>query len=265
VLDLDDTGRVVSWEEKPAVPRSPWVSMGIYVFNKDALIEVLQHDAEDHQSSHDFGRDVIPGIYHSHRVFGYQYQDYWRDVGTVQSYWEANMDLVGPTPELDLNAPERKIRTSRLTAPPARFGPHAAIRSSLLSAGAFIAGTVENSVISPFAVIEEGALVRDSIVQHAAVVRRGAVVDRAIVDKEVDIGASAVIGEGALTIANVDRPDILHTGITIIGKRARIPAGFHVGRNVIIGPGVDDELDDFSELLSGATLMPTHMPLHLFV
>ena len=265
VLDLDATGRVVDWEEKPAVPRSPWVSMGIYVFNKDALLDVLQEDARNPDSTHDFGRDVIPAIFGSHRVYGYQYQDYWRDVGTVQSYWDANMDLVAANPELDMNASDRKIRTSRLTAPPARFGPESQVRSSLISAGSYIGGSVEHSVVSPFAVIEEGAQVRDSIVQHGAAIRRGAVLDRAIVDKEVEIGPNAIVGEGSMSIANIDRPDILNTGISIIGKRARIPAGFRIGRNVIIGPGVDEELREYEELSSGATLMPTHMPLHLFV
>jgi glucose-1-phosphate adenylyltransferase len=119
--------------------------------------------------------------------------------------------------------------------------------------------------VSPFAVIEDGARVRDSIVQHGAVIGRGAVVDRAIIDKEVEIGQNALVGDGSMTIANAERPDILDTGISILGKRARIPAGFRIGRNVIIGPGVDEELRDYDELSSGATLMPTHMPLHLFV
>jgi glucose-1-phosphate adenylyltransferase len=225
----------------------------------------LREDAADPDSTHDFGRDIIPAIYSTRRVFGYQYQDYWRDVGTVQSYWDANMDLVAPNPELDLNAADRRIRTSRLTAPPARLGPTSRVRSSLISAGSYIAGSVEHSVISPFVVIEEGAHVRDSIVQHGAVIRRGVVVDRAIVDKEVEIGAMATVGEGSTTIPNAERPDILNTGISIVGKRAHIPAGFRIGRNVIIGPGVDEELRDYEELSSGATMMPMHMPLHLFV
>ena len=265
VLDLDETGRIVDWEEKPANPRSPWISMGIYVFNKDVLIDALQADAEDQQSSRDFGRDVIPAIYSNLRVFGYQYQEYWRDVGTVQSYWQANMDLTEPNGELDLNAPERKIRTARLTAPPARFGPASHVHGALVSAGAVIDGTVEGSVISPFAIVEEGAVVRDSIIHHGSVVRRGAVVDRAILDKEVEVGPEARVGFGRDDIANQERPDIVNTGISIIGKRVKVPARFEIGRNVIIGPGVEEELEAFPGLASGATVMPTHMPLHLFV
>ncbi len=265
VLDLDETGRVVDWEEKPANPRSPWISMGIYVFNKDTLIDALQADAETQQSRRDFGHDIIPAIYPRLRVFGYQYQEYWRDVGTVQSYWDANMDLTEAYPELELNAPERKIRTSRLTAPPARFGRESRVHSSLISAGARIDGTVEHSVISPFAVVEEGAIVRDSIIHHGTIVRRGAIVDRAIIDKEVEVGPEASIGCGSADVPNEARPDIVNTGITIVGKRVKVPGRLQIGRNVIIGPGVEDELEAFRELPSGATVMPTHMPLHLFV
>ncbi len=98
VLDLDATGRVVDFQEKPAQPRAPWASMGIYIFNKDVLIRELEIDAELENSSHDFGRDIIPRIFQTHRVFGYQYQGYWRDVGTVESYWNAHMDLLAANP-----------------------------------------------------------------------------------------------------------------------------------------------------------------------
>ncbi|MEZ4492791.1 MAG: sugar phosphate nucleotidyltransferase [Dehalococcoidia bacterium] len=265
VLDLDEAGRVMDWEEKPANPRSPWISMGIYVFNKDVLVEALQADAEDPSSRRDFGHDIIPAIYRTHRVFGYQYQEYWRDVGTVQSYWDANMDLTQPYPELELNAPERKIRTSRLTAPPARFGSESRVHSALVSAGARIDGTVERSVVSPFAIVEEGAVVRDSIIHHGTVIGRGARVDRAILDKEVVVGPGAWIGYGDGDTPNEERPDIVNTGITIVGKRVRVPGGLRIGRNVIIGPGVDEELRGLGELAAGATVMPTQMPLHLFV
>lgn len=265
VLDMDENGRVFDFEEKPAQPKSPWISMGIYVFNKDVLIQALQEDAERRDSTRDFGTDVIPAIYSQVRVYGYQYHDYWRDVGTVQSYWDAHMDLLAANPALDLNAENMKIRTARLTAPPARFGARAEVSEALVCPGARIEGVVERSVISPFATVEEGALVRDSIIQHGAVVRRGALVDRTIVDKEVDIGAGAIVGEGSWSIPNTERPDLLNTGITIVGKRVMVPSGLRVGRNVIIGPGVKDELEGFEELAGGATVMPSQMPLHMFV
>jgi glucose-1-phosphate adenylyltransferase len=266
VLELDSNGRIVDWQEKPEEPKSTWVSMGVYCFNKDVLVEELQADADlGDQSTHDFGRDIIPRIFQRYRVFGYQYQEYWRDVGTIQSYWQAHMDLLGPRPALDLDDPDLKLRTSAPTMPPAWIGPRAEVIDSLISPGARIAGRVVRSVISPGAVIEEGAEVRDSIIQHRCVIRQGAVVDRSILDKEVTVGAGAYIGYGDDFRPNLERPDIVNTGITVIGKRATIPAGLRVGRNVVVGPGVEEELADLDELPSGASVHPTHIPLHLFV
>ena len=143
VLDLDQNGRIIDFEEKPANPRSPWVSMGVYVFNKDVLVEQLQGDADlGDQSRHDFGRDIIPRMYRTHRVFGYQYQSYWRDVGTVESYWSANMDLLAPNPPMNREDPDLRLRTAGGVQPPAKFGANARIHESLVSAGARIDGTV---------------------------------------------------------------------------------------------------------------------------
>jgi len=266
VLDLDQNGRVVDFEEKPRNPRSPWVSMGVYIFNKDTLVEQLQADADlGDQSKHDFGRDIIPRMYQSHRVFGYQYQGYWRDVGTVESYHAAHMDLLSAHPPLDLNDPDRMIRTAGSILPPARVGPRAIVQESLISPAAQVDGRVIRSVISPGVVIEEGAEVRDSVVQHRCVIRAGAVVDHAILDKEVTVGRGAVVGEGDSSIANFERPDIVNTGISIVGKRVVIPSELRVGRNVVIGPGVHDELLERAVLETGASVHPTQMPLHLFV
>jgi len=266
VLDLDQNGRIVDFQEKPTEPRSPWVSMGVYVFNKDVLVEQLQADADaGDQSKHDFGRDIIPRMYESHRVFGYQYQEYWRDVGTVESYWDAHMDLLASKPELNLDNPDLRLRTAGSILAPARLGPHAAVTNSLIAPAAQVLGRVTRSVISPGVIIEDGAEVRDSVIQHRCIIRSGAVVDRSILDKEVTVGRGAVIGEGAENVANFERPDIVNAGITIVGKRVTVPARMHVGRNVVIGPGVHDELLDLSLLASGSSVHPTQMPLHLFV
>ena len=266
VLEMDAGGRVVDFQEKPAEPRSPWVSMGIYCFNREALIEALQEDAElGEASAHDFGADVVPRVFANRRVFGYQYLDYWRDVGTIEAYWQANMDLTGPHPPLRLANPDAPLRTAGPAREPARFGARAAPRTALISPGARIEGTVERSVISPGVVVEEGAAVRDSIVCHDGVIRAGAVVDRAILDKEVTVGSGAVVGTGADLRPNRERPDIVNRGISIVGKRAAIPAGMTVGRNVVVGPGVAGELAGRDAIASGETVQPDEMPLHLFV
>lgn len=266
VLEMDAGGRVVDFQEKPAKPRSPWASMGIYCFNREALIEALREDAElGEASAHDFGGDVVPSVFAKRRVFGYQYLDYWRDVGTIEAYWQANMDLTGPRPPLRLANPDAPLRTAGPAREPARFGAKAAPRTALVSPGARIEGTVERSVISPGVVVEEGAAVRDSIVCHDGVIRAGAVVDRAILDKEVTVGSGAVVGAGADVRPNRERPDIVNRGISIVGKRAAIPAGMTVGRNVVVGPGVAGELAGRDAIASGETVQPDEMPLHLFV
>lgn len=266
VLDLDTSGRVIDFQEKPAHPRSPWVSMGVYCFNKDVLVEQLQADADlGDASQHDFGRDIIPRIFRTHRVFGYQYQGYWRDVGTVESYWTSTMDLLAPNPPLSLNDPDLRVRTAGAIQSPTFIGPRATVHNALISPGAQIHGSVFRSVISPGVVVEEGAEVRDSVLHHRCVVRAGAVVDRAILDKEVSVGRGAVIGEGDVYVPNFERPDIVNAGITIVGKRVVIPSDLHVGRNVVIGPGVQEELMERGHLASGESVHPTQMPLHLFV
>ncbi len=266
VLDLDANGRIIDFQEKPQQPRSPWVSMGVYCFNKEVLVEQLQRDAElAEASAHDFGRDIIPRMYQEHRVFGYQYLGYWRDVGTVQSYWSANMDLIHDQGDLPMDDPELRLRTAGAILPSARFGPKSTVHDSLISGAARIDGTVIRSVLSPGVIVEEGAEVRDSVLQHRCVIKSGAIVDRAIIDKEVTVERNAVVGYGEDHSPNEDRPDIVNTGITIIGKRVVIPAGLKIGRNVVIGPGVEAELAGIDELPSGSSVHPVHMPLHLFV
>jgi glucose-1-phosphate adenylyltransferase len=240
--------------------------MGVYVFNKDVLVEQLQADADmGDESAHDFGKNIIPRMFQSHRVFGYQYQSYWRDVGTIESYWSAHMDLLAPNPSLNLEEADLKLRTAGTIMPPARFGKAASVRESLISPAANIQGEVLRSVISPGVVVEPGAIVRDSIIHHRCVVKAGAIVDRSILDKEVTVGKGSVVGEGDMGIPNFERPDIVNSGINVIGKRVTVPSGIRVGRNVVIGPGVHDELADRSALESGSSVHPTTMPLHLFV
>lgn len=265
VLELDQHGQVIDFDEKPPNPRSGWVSMGIYLFNADSLVEQLIRDAERPDSSHDFGRDIIPSMYETHRVFGYRYQGYWRDVGTIDAYWNANRDLLSADNPLPLQDPELKLRTPGDVPPPGLLGADANVQQSLISGGALIRGHVERSVVSPNAVIERGAIVRDSIVQHDCVIRSGAVVDHAILDKEVTVGVNAVVGIGDCDVVNMQRPDILNTGITVVGKRVAIPSGIEIGRNVVIGPGVRDELAGMTTLESGGTVLPKEVPLHMFV
>ncbi len=234
ILALDETGHVVEFQEKPKQPKSDLASMGVYVFSKRALHRWL--DA-DHQ---DFGTDVIPAMIDGGaRVYGYRFDGYWQDVGTIFSYWEANMALLEDRPLLDLYDKEWLIHTRSEERAPGKIGATAQVHRSLISHGCQVHGMVVNSVLSPGVVVGVGAVVRDSILMFDTVVRPGALVDRAILDKEVTVGPGAIVGAGAdLTVANRLSPSHLTDGITIVGKRAVIPRGVRIGRNVRIDPDV---------------------------
>ncbi len=239
-LVVDENDRITAFEEKPSQPRSNLVSMGIYVFNKDVLTRALIEDADRDESDHDFGRDVIPALVSdpSMKVYGYRFRSYWRDVGTIESYFQANMDLLGDLPELDLYEAEMRVRSRVTGYPPAKIGPRAGVSRSLLELGCIINGVVEHSVLSPGVFVEEGALVRDSIIFDDTRIAAGAMIDRSIIDKEVRIGSEARVGYGDDMTPNRERPDIVSTGITVVGKRAEVLAGVHIGRNCVIGAGV---------------------------
>ncbi len=232
-LFADERGRVLSFDEKPKNPRSNLVSMGIYIFEKDILAERLAEDAAA-RTAHDFGRDIIPSMVNRDRVYAYRFQGYWRDVGTIESYWDANMELVEDPPEFDLYDPEWVIHTRSEERPPARVLSEARVSRSLISHGCTIYGQVEHSVLSPGVIIEPGAIVRDSIVMTDTVVGTGAVVDRSIIDKEVRVERGAIVGFGEANVINRLEPQRLNAGITIVGKRAEIPVGVRIGRNCMI-------------------------------
>ena len=234
ILALDDGDRIVEWQEKPKQPKSDLASMGVYVFSMRALRRWLGGDR------HDFGRHVIPAMLDGGaRVFGFPFDGYWQDVGTIQSYWEANMALVADEPELDLYDREWLIHTRSEERAPARIGPTAQVHRSLISHGCVINGTVVNSVLSPGVRVDVGAVVRDSIVMFDSIIRSGAVVDRSILDKEVVVGQGAIVGDGSdFDTPNREEPGRLNTGITVVGKRTVIPRGTRIGRNCRIGGDV---------------------------
>jgi glucose-1-phosphate adenylyltransferase len=234
ILAMDDTDRVTEWQEKPKQPKSDLASMGVYVFSKKALRRWLS------ETRVDFGRDIIPAMLEADaRVFGYRYNGYWQDVGTIQSFWEANMALLDDEPELDLYDKDWLIHTRSEERAPAKVGPTAQVHRSLISHGCVINGTVVNSVLSPGVRVDVGAVVRDSIVMFDSVIRSGAVVDRSILDKEVVVGPGAIVGDGPIPDKpNKHEPGRLNTGITVVGKRTVIPRGARIGRNVKVASDV---------------------------
>jgi glucose-1-phosphate adenylyltransferase len=224
--------RIIDFREKPRRSLETLASMGIYVFRREVLVELLENG--DYV---DFGKHVLPAMIKQGRhVRAYAFPGYWADVGTVQAYWEANMSLLAEDPALNLYDPEWVVHTRSEERAPAKVGTNAQVGGSLLSNGCRVEGTAERSVISPGVYIAEGAVVRDSVILYDTVIEAGAVVDRCIVDKNVVIGAGAQIGDGDDNTPNVGLPEVLNTGLTLIGENSVVPEGVSIGRNVVVHP-----------------------------
>jgi glucose-1-phosphate adenylyltransferase len=230
VVAIDDRNRITGFQEKPKRPSSRLASMGIYAFSADALAAWLD------EARPDFGADVLPAmVAGGAKVMAHRFRGYWQDVGTLPAYFSANMALLNEKPELDLYERDWLILTRSEERAPARIDAEARVEQSLISHGCVIEGVVERSVLSPGVHIGRGAIVRDSIVMFDAVVGSGAMVDHAIIDKEVRIGRDAKIGVGEMPGApNRATPDMLATGLVVIGKQAEVPDGASVGRNVVV-------------------------------
>lgn len=260
ILETDAEGRVNSFEEKPKEPRGTLGSMGIYVFSRDTLTRILIGDARPAETGvtptkHDFGHDIIPAMLaRGERVYAYPFTGYWQDVGTVQSYWEAHMELLKDRPAFDLYDPSWVIHTRSEERPPAHIRSGAQVASSLISHGCIIKGRVERSVLSPGVVVEENAVVRDSIVLFDTVIGADSVIDRAILDKEVIVGKNCQVGYGDDMTPNRLEPSRLNTGITLVGKRVHLPDNLKVGRNCKIGTDLRPEDFPTDTLASGETI-----------
>ncbi len=254
IMDVDADDRITRFTEKPKQSESTLASMGIYVFNTRFLLHRLEEDAQEASSSHDFGKNIIPRMVGCDRVFAYPFNGYWVDVGTISSYWETNLALLKDKPELDLYDPNWVIHTRSKERPPVRMGSAGESHSSLLSNGCVIEGTVINSVLSPGVCVESGAVVRDSVIMDDTVIRAGAMVDCCILDKEIEIGMGTQLGAGNDLTPNHLEPANINTGITIVGKRARVPADAIIGRNCCIDANTTPS--DYGQLQvpSGATI-----------
>ena len=240
IMVTDDSGRIVQFMEKPKErPPSNLASLGIYVFKRRVLVERLLADAENKHSDHDFGNNIIPGMIADGRAYAYQFSGYWRDVGTVDSYWRAHMDILTPQSELDPNAWQTRTNAASLgyrNIFPARIEQDSQAQDSIVGLGAMIAGVLRRSILSPGVHVGRGARVENSVILHNTVIGDGAVVRNAVIDKDCVIGPGAVIGDGDNT-PNQRQPDKLFTGLTLIGKQAEIPANMRVGQNCLINAG----------------------------
>jgi len=255
ILTVDEEYRVVDFQEKPQQTPSALASTGIYIFRTPILCDRLGMDAGDENSTHDFGADIIPRMLaDGARIYAYPFQGYWMDVGTVQAYWEANMDLLLDRPAFDLYSREWVFHTRSEERPPVKVKTGATIRRSLICEGCVVEGTVEYSILSPGVQVRASAVVRDSIIMTDSIIGSEAVLDRVIVDKNVVVGKGVHLGFGEDYTPNQDQPRQLRTGISLVGKNTPLPAGIIVGRNVVIGCDVPECAIPSPMIPSGSTI-----------
>ena len=243
IMNTLDDDRIYEFEEKPANPKSNLASMGIYIFTWKKLRQSLIDD------------NKIPKMLaDGETLYAYRFSDYWKDVGTIESYWQANMELIKTVPEFNFYDNFWKIYTNLENQPPQYVAPGATLKQSIASEGCEIYGEVYSSVISPDVIVEQGAVIRDSIIMENVVVKKGAVLTRCIIDRNTVIGEGAVLGEGD-NIPNEDKPNIYNTGITVAGENTVIPDGVRIGKNCVIYGNTAAEDYPGGEIASGKSVI----------
>ena len=226
IMMTDENMRITEFAEKPKEPKSTKASMGVYVFSKDKLFKYLEADEADENSQKDFGKNIIPAMLDAgEKLYAFEFSGYWKDVGTIDSLWEANMDLLGERPALPLKDKDWRILSRNDARPPHFVGQGAVINNSVITEGCEIYGTVINSVLSAGVTVERGATVRDSVILSNGTVKADATVDYSIVD------CDTVIGKGA----SVGKEIELSKGITLLGGGLEVPADVSVPDGVICG------------------------------
>jgi len=263
IIGVGEDYRVTSFVEKPKEPPSTMANMGVYVFNLNVLDQALWEDKAHPESAHDFGKNILPQlITEGKKVFAYPYSGYWVDVGTIESYWQAHMDLLVPVPPLNLNDRRWVIHTRTEERPPAWIERDGQVINSMLSDGCIIEkGTiVERSVLSPGVVVRSGAVVRESILLTDCRVEAGAMIEHAILDKRVEVGENSAIGKPALTEA--ERKEA-RAGLVLVGKNSKLPAGIVIHPGAVIGADVVPS--DFEQLVieSGSFIQTKRQPFEV--
>ena len=219
ILNTREDGSIYEFEEKPKQPKSNLASMGIYIFKADKLFRYLEADGADHDSSKDFGKDVLPAMLDAgEKMYSYRFSGYWKDVGTISSLWESNMDLLGADPAFDVSDADWKIHSRNPLAPPEYIGDNAKVENSLIALGCEIEGTVLNSVLATGVVVEAGAIVKDSVIMADSVIRKNAKIIYSILDEGVTVESDAQVGEekGAGGIAVLGRDITIASGAKVV-------------------------------------------------
>ena len=253
IVIADGDGKISEFQEKPPQPKSNLASMGIYIFSWPVLKEALL--ALKDEPGCDFGKHIIPYCHNKgQRLFAYEYNGYWKDVGTLGSYWEANMELIDIIPEFNLYEEFWKIYTNSEILPPQYISGQAVIERSLIGNGSEISGEVRNCVIGSGVTIEDGAVVRDSIIMKDTKIKKGCVIDKSIIAENCEIGENVTLGIGS-DVPNKLKPAIYSFGLVTIGENSVVPDGVQIGKNTAIS-GVTTREDYPNGILeSGETLI----------
>ncbi len=226
ILNTNPDNSIYEFDEKPAVPKSNKASMGIYIFNWKKLKKYLEEDEADPNSSNDFGKNILPAMLNAgERMFAYPFEGYWKDVGTIDSLWEANMDLLDPNVELDLSDTSWRIYGRNQGMPPHYIASTANVQNSIITEGCNIYGTIDFSVIFSGVTVAQNAIVRDSIVMPGSVIEEGAIVQYAIISENVTVKSGAVIGKRPEDMDNID-----DWGVAVVGD------GVTVSSNAVVAP-----------------------------
>ena len=240
----DENKQITEFEEKPANPRSNLASMGIYIFTWSRLREALIEDSKVHPDS-DFGNHIIPRMLEEGQtMYAYRFKGYWKDVGTIESYWQANMELIRTLPDFNLYEDFWKIYTNTDHQPPQYTGPEGNIKTSIVADGCEVYGQVYNSILGPNVIVKKGAVIRDSIIMGDTVIGENSQLDRCIIDEDSHVGDNVKIGVGD-NIENEMKPKIYNTGITVVGHMTTIPNNVVIGKNcVLLGNTTEKDFAD---------------------
>ncbi|MEE1025765.1 MAG: glucose-1-phosphate adenylyltransferase [Acutalibacteraceae bacterium] len=224
IMNAKEDGTIYEFEEKPKNPKSNLASMGIYIFNWKILRQYLEQDEKDPNSSNDFGKNIIPNMLSSgEKLIAYPFSDYWKDVGTIDSLWEANLDLLNPKVELDLSDPNWRIYSRTPSSPPQYISDTAEVQNSLITEGCSVSGKIDFSILFDNVTVEEGAEIRDSLVMPGAIIKSGASVQYAIIAENTVIESGASVGERP---ENVN--DLENWGVAVVG------ADLTIGKNAVV-------------------------------
>lgn len=241
IMNTDETNKIYEFEEKPKHPKNNLASMGVYIFTWDILRKYLVRDNKDPNSDNDFGKNIIPlMLSEGCNMYAYEFAGYWKDVGTIQAYWESNMDLIERVPDFNLFEREWKIFTTNPVKPAHFIGLTGSAKKSIIAEGCLIYGTVKNSVIFPGVYVAEGAVIEDSIIMSNTVIKENVHIKKSILCENVIVGENAKVGYGELVV-NEDKPAIYYSGISVIGESSHVPENAELGQNVVIDRDVSNE------------------------